>query len=151
MRLSPERLLQAAAFSSTFDRFVIPPMLVAIAPDFGVSSDRAALAASSFAMGALSVSIVGIALTGVLVGGGLIFLHSTMQALATQVVPAARAMMLSLFATALFVGASLGTAALAPLAADARFSLIFALAATAAVPLLVVAACARRRYGTGVA
>ena len=35
MRLSPERLLQAAAFSSTFDRFVIPPMLVAIARDFG--------------------------------------------------------------------------------------------------------------------
>ena len=115
MRLSPERLLQAAAFSSTFDRFVIPPMLVAIARDFGVSSDRAVLAASSFAMGALSVSIVGIALTGVLVGGG---------------------------------RASLGTAALAPLAADARFSLIFALAA---VPLLVVAAFARRRYGTGVA
>ena len=48
MRLSPERLLQAAAFSSTFDRFVIPPMLVAIARDFGVSFDRAALAASSY-------------------------------------------------------------------------------------------------------
>ena len=117
----------------------------------GMIAAGGVIATAGYATGALSVSIIGIAVTGVLVGGGFIFLHSTMQAWATQVVPAARAMMLALFATTLFVGGSLGTAVLAPLAADARFALIFALAAATAVPLVVVAALARRRYGTGVA
>jgi MFS family permease len=34
-RTTPIRLLQAAAFVATFDRFAMPPMLVAIAVDLG--------------------------------------------------------------------------------------------------------------------
>jgi MFS family permease len=87
---------------------------------------------------------VGVA--AVLVGGGFAFMHSTLQTWATEVVPEARATVISLFAAALFAGSGLATAAAAPLADDGRFGLLFATAALVAVPLGLFAALARRRY-----
>src|SRR5687768_2934418 len=44
----PQWRLRAAAFLSSFDRFVIPPLLVPIAVEFGVSLGTAAIAASAY-------------------------------------------------------------------------------------------------------
>jgi predicted MFS family arabinose efflux permease len=42
------RLLRAAAFLSTFDRFTVAPMLVTIAADLRVPLEKVALAASLY-------------------------------------------------------------------------------------------------------
>jgi predicted MFS family arabinose efflux permease len=73
-------------------------------------------------------------------------MHSTLQTWATEVVPEARATVISLFAAALFAGSGLATAAAAPLAGEGRFGLLFATAALVAVPLGLFAALARRLY-----
>ncbi len=46
--LGPLRLLRAAAFVSTFDRFTIAPMLVTMAAALGVSLEEVAVAASLY-------------------------------------------------------------------------------------------------------
>ena len=60
--------------------------------------------------------------------------------------PEARAPVISLFAAALFAGSGLATAAVAPLADEGRFGLLFAIAALVAVPLALFAALARKLY-----
>ena len=47
-RSSPIRLLQVTAFVSTFDRFAMPPMLVAIAHDLGVPLSHVVQAAGAY-------------------------------------------------------------------------------------------------------
>jgi predicted MFS family arabinose efflux permease len=47
-RPSPIRLLQVTAFVSTFDRFAMPPMLVAIAHDLGVPLSQVVQAAGAY-------------------------------------------------------------------------------------------------------
>ena len=42
------RLLSAATFTSTLDRFTVPPLLLAIARDFGASLGEATLVASAY-------------------------------------------------------------------------------------------------------
>lgn len=95
---------------------------------------------------AIAVGIVTIAVAGLLLGGSWAFLHSTMQAWATEVVPGARASMVALFAAFLFLGSAAGTAAAAPLAEAGSFGTVFALAALGAVPVAVVAMFGRRGY-----
>jgi predicted MFS family arabinose efflux permease len=102
--------------------------------------------ALGYASGALGRSLVGVGIAAVLVGGGFAFMHSTLQTWATEVVPEARATVISLFAAALFIGSGAATAAAAPLAEGGRFGLLFATAAAVAVPLGLFAALARRRY-----
>ena len=48
VRSDPQWRLRAAAFLSSFDRFMIPPLLVPIAAEFGVSLGTAAIAASAY-------------------------------------------------------------------------------------------------------
>jgi predicted MFS family arabinose efflux permease len=102
--------------------------------------------AFGYASGALGQSLVGVSIAAVLVGGGFAFMHSTLQTWATEVVPEARATVISLFAAALFVGSGVATTVAAPLAEGGRFGLLFATAAVVAVPLGLFAALARRRY-----
>jgi predicted MFS family arabinose efflux permease len=102
--------------------------------------------ALGYASGAVGHSLVGVGVAAVLVGGGFAFMHSTLQTWATEVVPEARATVISLFAAALFAGSGLATAAAAPLADEGRFRLLFTIAALVAVPLGLFAALARRRY-----
>jgi predicted MFS family arabinose efflux permease len=102
--------------------------------------------ALGYASGAVGDSLIGVGIAAVLVGGGFAFMHSTLQTWATDVVPEARATVISLFAAALFAGSGLATAAAAPLADDGHFGLLFATAALVAVPLGHFAALARRRY-----
>ena len=94
----------------------------------------------------LVVHPVTVVLAGLLLGGAWAFLHSTLQAWATEVTPQARATAVALFATLLFLGSSAGTAAGAPLADAGRFTLLFAAALTASVPLGVAASLAREWF-----
>jgi predicted MFS family arabinose efflux permease len=102
--------------------------------------------ALGYASGALGQSLASVGIAAVLVGGGFAFMHSTLQTWATEVVPEARATVISLFAAALFAGSGLAAMAAAPLAEAGSYDLLFALAAFVAVPLGLFAALARRRY-----
>jgi hypothetical protein len=103
------------------------------------------LLAAGHAAGVVDQGLVGISLAAFFVGGGFAFMHSTLQTWATEVVPEARATVISFFA-ALFVGSGLVANAAAPLAERGPFDLIFALATLVALPLGVVGGLARRRY-----
>jgi len=94
----------------------------------------------------LLVHPVTVAVAGLMLGGCWAFLHSTLQTWATDVVPQARATAVALFATALFLGSSAGTALGAPLADAGRFPALFLAALVVSVPLGIVAALARGRY-----
>ena len=102
--------------------------------------------ALGYASGALGRSLAGVGIAAVLVGGGFAFMHSTLQTWATDVVPEARATVISLFAASLFVGSGVATTVAAPLAEGGRFGLLFAPAALVAVPLGIFAALARYGY-----
>ena len=102
--------------------------------------------ALGYASGAVGHSLGSVGVAAVLVGGGFAFMHSTLQTWATEVVPEARATVISLFAAALVAGSGLATAAVAPLADEGRFGLLFAIAALVAVPLALFAALARKLY-----
>ena len=104
------------------------------------------LLALGYASGALGQSLASVGIAAVLVGGGFAFMHSTLQTWATEVVPEARATVISLFAAALFVGSGVATTVAAPLAEAGSFGLLFATAAVVAVPLGLFAALARWRY-----
>jgi predicted MFS family arabinose efflux permease len=73
-------------------------------------------------------------------------MHSSLQTWATEVLPSARATVVSLFAGSLFIGSALATVAVAGLADDGRYRLIYALAGAAAVPLGLAAAWGRARW-----
>lgn len=105
-----------------------------------------ALLASGYTAGALDLRLFGAALAAVLVAGGFAFMHSTLQTWATEVVPEARATVISLFAGALFAGSGVATVAAAPLAETGSFGPLFAVAALSAIPLGLVGGLARLRY-----
>jgi predicted MFS family arabinose efflux permease len=106
----------------------------------------AGMLALGCASAAVDQSLAGVGAAAIFVGGGFAFMHSTLQTWATDVVPEARATVISLFAAALFAGSGIATMAAAPLAEDGSFGLLFALAAATAVPLGLFAGLARRRY-----
>jgi predicted MFS family arabinose efflux permease len=99
-----------------------------------------------YASGAVGQSLASVSAAAILVGGGFAFMHSTLQTWATEVMPEARATVISLFAAALFVGSGVATMAAAPLAEAGSFDMLFALAALVAVPLGLFAGLARHRY-----
>ena len=99
-----------------------------------------------YASGAVGQSLTSVSAAAILVGGGFAFMHTTLQTWATDVVPEARATVISLFAAALFAGSGVATMAAAPLAEAGSFDLLFALGALVAVPLGLFASLARHRY-----
>jgi predicted MFS family arabinose efflux permease len=113
----------------------------------GLAAVGAAMLIAGWTLPALTVSLATVTVGGVLVGGAWAFLHTTLQSWATEVVPGERATMIALFAAVLFLGGSVGTAVLAPLAGAAAFDTVFRVAFTMAVPLAIAAVLARRRYG----
>jgi predicted MFS family arabinose efflux permease len=98
------------------------------------------------ASAAVDQSLLSVSAAAVLIGGGFAFMHSTLQTWATEVVPEARATVISLFAAALFAGSGIAAMAAAPLAEAGSFGLLFGLAALVATPLGLFAGLARRRY-----
>jgi predicted MFS family arabinose efflux permease len=105
-----------------------------------------ALLTMGYIAGALDRNLLGTALAAVLVGGGFAFMHSTLQTWATEVVPEARASVISFFAAALFAGSGIATIAVAPLAEAHSYRLLFALAALIAVPLGLLGGLACLHY-----
>lgn len=95
---------------------------------------------------ATSQTPVAVGIGATLIGAGWASMHSTMQAWATEVVPGARAAMVSLFAGALFLGSGAGTAVLAPLAGDHRWTAMFTGAVVISAVFGLVAAVTRSRY-----
>jgi predicted MFS family arabinose efflux permease len=73
-------------------------------------------------------------------------MHSSLQTWATEVLPAARATVVSLFAGSLFIGSALAAVAVAGLADAGEYRTIFTLAAVAAVPLGLTAVWGRARW-----
>jgi predicted MFS family arabinose efflux permease len=73
-------------------------------------------------------------------------MHSSLQTWATEVLPTARATIVSLFAGALFVGSAIAAIVVSGPAQDGRYSLIYAGCAALALPLAVAAGIGRRRW-----
>lgn len=98
----------------------------------------ATLAASQeVAAGVVAAILLGLAWTA---------MHSTLQTWATEVVPAARATVVSFFAGSLFVGSSLGAVVASGLADGGRYDVLFAASAALAIPLALAAAGVRARW-----
>jgi predicted MFS family arabinose efflux permease len=106
-----------------------------------------AMLVAGWAVPATRVHVATVLGAGLLLGGSWAFLHTTLQAWVTEVVPGERATAVALFAALLFLGASAGTALAAPLADAGAFDTMFRIALVVAVPLSLAAAVARRRYG----
>jgi len=88
-----------------------------------------------------------ILVASVVIGVGYCFMHSTLQTWATEVAPEARGTATALFVTAVFIGAALATAAVSGLADEQRYGVVFLVAAAITVPVTVIGAFARARYG----
>ena len=99
-----------------------------------------------YAIAGVTQNVVTILAASVLAGGAYAFMQSTFQTWATDVVPEARGTATALFATAIFTGAALATAAVAGLASANRYSTLFLIAALVTLPVLVAGSLARWRY-----
>jgi predicted MFS family arabinose efflux permease len=73
-------------------------------------------------------------------------MHSSLQTWATEVLPSARAAVVSLFAGSLFIGSALAAVAVAGLAAAGEYRTIFLLAGLATIPLGAFAVWGRARW-----
>jgi predicted MFS family arabinose efflux permease len=73
-------------------------------------------------------------------------MHSSLQTWATEVLPAARATVVSAFAGALFLGSAVAAVLVGGLAESHRYAEIFGLAAALAVPLGLFATLGRKRW-----
>lgn len=89
---------------------------------------------------------VGVLVASVLLAGAWAFMHSTMQKWATEVAPHARATVVSLFASALFLGNATWTAFGAPFVAREDFLPYVLVGLGVAGTLTLVATVARHRY-----
>jgi predicted MFS family arabinose efflux permease len=81
-----------------------------------------------------------------LLGLGWTSMHSSLQTWATEILPAARASLVSLFAGCLFVGSALAAVMVAGLADRGRYDVIFLAGAVLAVPLGLSASWGRARW-----
>lgn len=95
---------------------------------------------------AVSQEPVPAVVVAVLLGLAWCAMHSTLQTWATEVLPAARAVVVSLFAGSLFAGSAAASVAAAGAADAGRYGLVFGVAAAVGVPLGVVGVLGRRRW-----
>jgi MFS family permease len=121
-------------------------LLVGRVPPPGLAAIGGGFLVAAWAGPAVVVSVVTVTLAGLFAGGAWAFLHSTLQAWATEVVPGERATSVALFAAALFLGSAAGTVLVAPFADAGAFGTVFRVAVLAAVPVAVAATVARFRY-----
>jgi len=115
-----------------------PPARLIILGSVAAVLACALLAASQqVAAGVVAAILLGLAWTA---------MHSTLQTWATEVLPAARATVVSFFAGSLFVGSSLAAVVAADLADAGRYGVLFAVSAALAGPLGLAAAAVRARW-----
>jgi predicted MFS family arabinose efflux permease len=89
---------------------------------------------------------VAILLASVLIGGCYSFMHSTMQAWATEIAPEVRGTAAALFVTSAFTGGAIGSGVGALFAQQHQYGRLFLVAAALSVPVVIVAALTRSRY-----
>jgi predicted MFS family arabinose efflux permease len=104
----------------------------------------AALAACAVA--AVSQVPVVAGLVAVLLGLAWAAMHSSLQTWATEVLPAARATVVSLFAGSLFIGSAVAALVVAGPAEQGRYGVVFLGSAVLAVPLGLLATVGRARW-----
>ncbi len=121
--------------------------LVGRVPAAGLAAIGGGFLVAAWAVPAVTVGLVTVTVAGLLLGGAWAFLHSTLQAWITEVVPHERATAVALFAALLFLGSAAGTAVVAPLAEAGAFGTVFLLGTAVAVPVAVASALGRRAYG----
>lgn len=102
--------------------------------------------AAGFGVLAAQRSVVSGLVACALLGAAWAFMQSSLQTWVTSVAPHARAQVVSLFASSLFLGGSTAAALGGPLAGDGRYSLLFGITAVVFIPLTAVAAVGRRTY-----
>lgn len=107
----------------------------------GASAALAACALLAFSQ-EVAVAVV----AAILLGLAWTSMHSTLQTWATEVLPAARATVVSFFAGSLFVGSALAALVASGLADQGRYGVLFAANACLAVPLGAAAATMRLRW-----
>jgi MFS family permease len=98
------------------------------------------------AMIAWSRSPVVAVVVATLLGLGWAAMHSSLQTWATEVLPGARATVVSLFASGLFIGSAVAAMAVAGYAEADRYRTIFVAATITAVPLGLLASWGRARW-----
>lgn len=129
-------LVCTRAFAWVARRLVIPLILAM----------GALMLVLGYLLAASQQSLPAILAASVLAGGAYAFMQSTFQTWATDVVPEARGTITSLFATAIFAGAALATAAVAGLASSHHYSTLFLIGAILTLPVLVAGSIGRWRY-----
>ncbi len=104
------------------------------------------MAIGGYLVAALDQHLVAILLASILIGGCYSFMHSTLQAWATDIAPEVRGTAASLFVACAFTGGAVGTAFGAYLVQWSLYRELFLVGAAVSVPVVVVAAIARTRY-----
>jgi len=111
-----------------------------------------AMAIGGYLAAGLDQHVLSILLASVLIGGCYSFMHSTMQAWATEIAPEVRGTAAALFVTAAFTGGAIGSGLGALFAQQHQYGRLFLVAAALSVPVVIVAGLARARYpGSGLA
>ncbi|MFI6531917.1 MFS transporter [Nonomuraea sp. NPDC050547] len=106
----------------------------------------AAAAVAACALVALSRSPAAALAGATLLGAAWAAMHSSLQTWATEVLPAARATVVSAFAGSLFLGSAVAAVVVAGLAEQHRYAQIFGWAAALAAPLGLFGALGRKRW-----
>jgi predicted MFS family arabinose efflux permease len=130
-------VLPFAAFVGRFSQRWPPSHLVALGGVAAVGACVVLAWSQEIAAGVTAAILLGLAWTA---------MHSTLQTWATEVLPGARATVVSFFAGSLFVGSSLAAVIASGLADEGRYGVLFAACAALAVPLGLAAAGVRARW-----
>ncbi|HYM95831.1 MAG TPA: MFS transporter, partial [Candidatus Sulfotelmatobacter sp.] len=104
------------------------------------------MAVAGYVAAAIDQHVVAILLASVLIGGCYSFMHSTLQAWATDIAPEVRGTAAALFVTGAFTGGALGTGAGSLLVQESLYRELFLAAALLSIPVAIVAAITRTRY-----
>src|SRR6267143_4105172 len=99
-----------------------------------------AMAVVGYLAAALDQHAFAILFASVMIGGCYAFMHSTMQAWATDIAPEVRGTAAALFVTSAFTGGAIGSGVGALLAQQRHFGDLFVVAVALTVPVVVVAA-----------
>jgi predicted MFS family arabinose efflux permease len=105
-----------------------------------------AMAVVGYLAAALDQHALAILFASVMIGGCYAFMHSTMQAWATDIAPEVRGTAAALFVTSAFTGGAIGSGVGAFLAQQRHFGDLFLVAIALSVPVVIVAALSRSHY-----
>ncbi len=105
-----------------------------------------AMAVVGYLAAAFDQHAAAILFASVMIGGCYAFMHSTMQAWATDIAPEVRGTAAALFVTSAFTGGAIGSGVGALLAQQRHFGDLFLVAVALTVPVVIVAALSRARY-----